>query len=167
MGKKKKGAVCNNPVAMARASGPPPVTGPTIRDYLARDRPSLEEATALLQQSACRYKGSGAMAAYEEQMNDHYREELRRHRESVLGESSRTSDKKKKKKKRKSVRRSRSRSRSPSSHHRRKSKRKHKREHHSKHHPGTESSSESEDDQRKTKECPEQRTEPTPPGHVS
>lgn len=58
MGKKKKGAVsvallscvalqvlcfqvCNNPVAMARAAGPAPVTGPTIRDYLSRDRPSL------------------------------------------------------------------------------------------------------------------------------
>ena len=33
--------VCNNPVAMARAAGPPPITGPTIKDYLGRDRPSL------------------------------------------------------------------------------------------------------------------------------
>lgn len=32
---------CNNPIAMARAAGPAPVTGPTIRDYLNRDRPSL------------------------------------------------------------------------------------------------------------------------------
>ena len=65
MGKKKKGAVsvcvfvslalcavyqvCNNPVAMARAAGPAPVTGPTIRDYLGRDRPSLYVLIPVLQ----------------------------------------------------------------------------------------------------------------------
>lgn len=81
--------VCNNPVAMARAAGPPPITGPTIRDYLDRDRPSLlvstmsssgcaamhfmctyrEEAAGIIASQHSR-KESGALAAYEEQLNE-------------------------------------------------------------------------------------------------
>ena len=30
-----------NPIAMARAKGPPVVSGPTIKDYLGRNRPTL------------------------------------------------------------------------------------------------------------------------------
>ena len=30
-----------NPIAQARARGPPPSSGPSIRDYLNRDRPTL------------------------------------------------------------------------------------------------------------------------------
>ena len=30
-----------NPIAMARAKGPAPSSGPSIRDYLSRNRPTL------------------------------------------------------------------------------------------------------------------------------
>jgi hypothetical protein len=56
-----------NPIAMARSKGPPQVSGPTIRDFLGRTRPTLAEAE---EKFILRNKGSGSLAEWEEQMNN-------------------------------------------------------------------------------------------------
>eukprot|EP00731_Ephydatia_muelleri_P030365 Em0021g888a len=104
MGKRDKRVAFVNPIAMARARGPAPTSGPTIRDYLSRNRPSLEEAQEMIV-TAKKKKGSETLAAWEEQMNDRFREELKKQREKLMKKASK---KKKKANKKKSEDRSRS-----------------------------------------------------------
>ncbi|XP_055935968.1 protein FAM133-like isoform X2 [Argiope bruennichi] len=85
MGKRDTRYAFMNPIAMARARGPISSGGPSIRDYMNRDRPSWEEVKEILQKKK---EGSKTLAAWEEKMNDKFREELRRNREKLLGESS-------------------------------------------------------------------------------
>lgn len=79
-----------NPIAMARARGPAASSGPSIRDYLSRERPSLlalpltppffcnDTVTLLCREDACELissaqgkgKGSDTLAAWEEEQND-------------------------------------------------------------------------------------------------
>ncbi|XP_023776343.1 protein FAM133B [Cyanistes caeruleus] len=103
-----------NPIAMARARGPAPNSGPTIQDYLNRPRPTWEEVKEQLEKKK---KGSRALAEFEEKMNENWRKELEKHREKLLGgnESSSKKKEKKKKEKKKSNRLSSSSSSSSSS----------------------------------------------------
>uniref|UniRef100_A0A8C5X102 Family with sequence similarity 133 member B n=1 Tax=Malurus cyaneus samueli TaxID=2593467 RepID=A0A8C5X102_9PASS len=87
-----------NPIAMARARGPAPNSGPTIQDYLNRPRPTWEEVKEQLEKKK---KGSRALAEFEEKMNENWRKELEKHREKLLGGSESSSKKKEKKKKEK------------------------------------------------------------------
>ncbi|KAF8766499.1 protein FAM133-like isoform X1 [Argiope bruennichi] len=98
MGKRDTRYAFMNPIAMARARGPISSGGPSIRDYMNRDRPSWEEVKEILQKKK---EGSKTLAAWEEKMNDKFREELRRNREKLLGESSSCEKKKSKKRKKK------------------------------------------------------------------
>lgn len=56
--------------------------GPTIKERLARPRPTLEEVQALVRQQE---NGSSALAAYESQMNSEYRAAAAKDRELKLG----------------------------------------------------------------------------------
>ncbi|KAL5476224.1 hypothetical protein EMCRGX_G026140 [Ephydatia muelleri] len=89
MGKRDKRVAFVNPIAMARARGPAPTSGPTIRDYLSRNRPSLEEAQEMIV-TAKKKKGSETLAAWEEQMNDRFREELKKQREKLMKKANRS-----------------------------------------------------------------------------
>ncbi|GFT70382.1 protein FAM133B [Nephila pilipes] len=98
MGKRNTRYAFMNPIAMARARGPVSSGGPSIRDYMNRDRPSWEEVKEILKKKK---QGSRTLAAWEEKMNEKFREELKRNREKLLGESSSYEKKKAKKKKKK------------------------------------------------------------------
>ncbi|KFM82340.1 hypothetical protein X975_21317, partial [Stegodyphus mimosarum] len=50
-----------NPIAMARARGPISSSGPSIRDYLNRERPSWEEVKEILRKKK---EGSRTLAAW-------------------------------------------------------------------------------------------------------
>ncbi|XP_035662068.1 protein FAM133-like isoform X3 [Branchiostoma floridae] len=119
MGKRDTRFSYVNPIAMARARGPRPGDGPTIQDYLNRPRPSWEELKQLKEQKS--KKGSSSLAAWEEQMNEKFREDLKKHRDKVQasqegqGSSSSSLSHKKKKEKKKSKKKKRSRSPSHSS----------------------------------------------------
>lgn len=100
-----------NPVAMARARGPPPSSGPTIRDYLNRNRPTLEEVKEMMNK---RKTGSETLAAFEEHLNEKFKNELKKNREKILGDAE-SSSKTKKKEKKKSSKHRKKRRRSSSS----------------------------------------------------
>lgn len=97
MGKRDTRYSFMNPIAMARARGPVSTGGPSIRDYLNRDRPSWEEVKEILKKKKA---GSKTLAAWEDKMNEKFREELRYNREKLLGESSYEKKKSKKRRKR-------------------------------------------------------------------
>ncbi|XP_019863754.1 PREDICTED: protein FAM133B-like isoform X2 [Amphimedon queenslandica] len=125
MGKRDKRVAFMNPIALARAKGPVQQSGPSIKDYLGRSRPTLSEIEEKM--TSFKKKGSDALAAWEDQMNESYKDDLKKHRERKLKKSVKKSKKKEKKKKS-----SRDRSRSPSpssssnrSHKKSKRKRKH------------------------------------------
>ncbi|RDD44492.1 Protein FAM133 [Trichoplax sp. H2] len=94
MGKRDKRIAWVNPIAAARSSAAPP-SGPTIRDYLNRPRPTWDEVKEKLGKSK---EGSHSLADWEKQQEENYKEDLRRHREEVLGKSKKSKKKKKKKK---------------------------------------------------------------------
>ncbi|CAG0893907.1 unnamed protein product [Darwinula stevensoni] len=104
MGKRDNRYAFMNPIAMARAKGSSGPSGPTIRDYLSRQRPTWEEVKKLLEKKK---EGCSTLAAWEEKMNEKHREELRKQRELLLGgqnqscESKEPNSKEKKKKKKK------------------------------------------------------------------
>ncbi|XP_065887773.1 protein FAM133-like isoform X1 [Dysidea avara] len=114
MGKRDKRVAWVNPIALARSTGPKEATGTTIRDYLDRSRPTLEEVTEKIKKAR---EGSHALANWEEQQQKKFSRELAAQRAAVLGEGSsqRSSKKKRKKEKRKFSKRKkhRARSRSP------------------------------------------------------
>ncbi|XP_027043640.1 protein FAM133B-like [Pocillopora damicornis] len=83
MGKRDKRVACMNPIAMARARGPVS-SGPTVRDYLNRNRPTLEEVKEMINKKKT---GSETLAAYEEHLNQKFRNELKKNREKLLGSS--------------------------------------------------------------------------------
>ncbi|CAH3119053.1 unnamed protein product, partial [Porites lobata] len=113
MGKRDNRVAHVNPVAMARARGPPPSSGPTIRDYLNRNRPTLEEVKEMMNK---RKTGSETLAAFEEHLNEKFKNELKKNREKILGDAESSSKTKKKEKKKSSKhRKKRRRSSSPSS----------------------------------------------------
>lgn len=85
MGKRDTRYSFMNPIAMARARGPPSSSGPTIRDYLSRQRPTWEEVKEILQKKK---EGCSTLAAWEERMNEKYRQELQKQRDVVFGEGS-------------------------------------------------------------------------------
>ena len=97
MGKRDKRVAYMNPIAMARASGPPPTSGPTIKDYLGRPRPTLEEVQEIM---AKRRKECSSLAQWEDKMHEEQRAALQRQRDSLMtsGESSKPKKSKKKKK---------------------------------------------------------------------
>ncbi|KAG8199632.1 hypothetical protein JTE90_009466 [Oedothorax gibbosus] len=97
MGKRDTRYAYMNPIAMARARGPVSSGGPSMRDYMNRERPSWEEVKEILRKKK---QGSSTLAAWEDRMNEKFRKELKRNREKLLKENS--SDKKKLKKKRSS-----------------------------------------------------------------
>ncbi|XP_073230358.1 protein FAM133B-like [Porites lutea] len=113
MGKRDNRVAHVNPVAMARSRGPPPSSGPTIRDYLNRNRPTLEEVKEMMNK---RKTGSETLAAFEEHLNEKFKNELKKNREKILGDAESSSKTKKKEKKKSSKhRKKRRRSSSPSS----------------------------------------------------
>jgi len=94
MGKRDNRVAYVNPIAMARARGPVAPSGPTIRDYLNRNRPTLEEVKEMMNKKKT---GSETLAAFEEHLNEKFKNELKKNREKVLGESSSKNKKKEKK----------------------------------------------------------------------
>lgn len=111
MGKRDNRVAYLNPVAMARANRPA-VSGPTIRDYLNRNRPTLDEVKEMINKKKT---GSETLAAYEEHLNQKFRSELKKNREKVLGASEGSSKTKRKEKKKSSKRKKRRRPSSSSS----------------------------------------------------
>ncbi|XP_002742046.1 protein FAM133-like [Saccoglossus kowalevskii] len=101
MGKRDTRVSYVNPIAMARARGPKPSAGPTIQDYLSRPRPTWDEVKGLIKDQQNSKGGSSALAEWEKQMNDKFKEDLKQNRERILGDSSTSKEKKKKSKKRK------------------------------------------------------------------
>ncbi|XP_043545628.1 protein FAM133 isoform X2 [Chiloscyllium plagiosum] len=112
MGKRDNRVAFINPVALARARGPAPSSGPSIQDYLSRPRPTWEE---LKEQLEKKKKGSKALADFEEKMNEKWRRELEKNREKKLGGSESSSKKREKKRKEKKKSRPSSSSSSSSS----------------------------------------------------
>ncbi|XP_068688764.1 protein FAM133B-like [Montipora capricornis] len=111
MGKRDNRVAYMNPVAMARARGPV-ASGPTIRDYLNRNRPTLEEVKEMMDKKKT---GSETLAAFEEHLNEKFRNELKKNREKILGASSESSSKTPKKEKKKSSKKKKRRRHSSSS----------------------------------------------------
>ncbi|XP_071033247.1 protein FAM133 isoform X2 [Parasteatoda tepidariorum] len=101
MGKRDTRYAFMNPIAMARARGPATSGGPSIRDYLNRDRPSWEEVKQIMQKKK---EGSHTLAAWEAKMNEKFREELRINREKLLRTSTRSEKEKAKKRRKKRAR---------------------------------------------------------------
>lgn len=84
MGKRDTRYAFMNPIAMARARGPAQTGGgPSIKDYLNRERPTWEEVKEIINKKK---KESSTLAAWEEHMNGRFQEELRRNREKVLAD---------------------------------------------------------------------------------
>ncbi|KAJ7375569.1 hypothetical protein OS493_040330 [Desmophyllum pertusum] len=103
MGKRDNRVAFVNPVAMARSRASA-TSGPTIRDYLNRNRPTLDEVKEMMNK---RKTGSETLAAYEEHLNQKFRSELKKNREKVLGASEGSSKTRKKEKKKSSKRKRR------------------------------------------------------------
>lgn len=82
MGKRDKRIAWVNPVAQARSAGPPPSSKPSIRDYLNRPRPTWEE----FKEMKAKTKGSGSetLAAWEENLNQKFRDDLKKQRDKAL-----------------------------------------------------------------------------------
>ncbi|KAK2554243.1 Protein FAM133B [Acropora cervicornis] len=99
MGKRDNRVAYINPVAMARARGSVGSSGPTIRDYLNRNRPTLEEVQEMMNKKKT---GSETLAAFEEHLNEKFKNELKKNREKVLGAASESSSKTRKKEQRSS-----------------------------------------------------------------
>ncbi|XP_078277523.1 protein FAM133 isoform X5 [Rhinoraja longicauda] len=112
MGKRDNRVAFVNPVALARARGPAPSSGPSIQDYLSRPRPTWEE---LKEQLEKKKKGSKALAVFEEKMNEKWKRELEKNREKILGNEGSSKRKEKKRKEKKKSRPSSSSSSSSSS----------------------------------------------------
>ncbi|XP_032902564.1 protein FAM133B isoform X1 [Amblyraja radiata] len=112
MGKRDNRVAFVNPVALARARGPAPSSGPSIQDYLSRPRPTWEE---LKEQLEKKKKGSKTLADFEEKMNEKWKRELEKNREKILGNDSSFKRKEKKRKEKKKSRPSSSSSSSSSS----------------------------------------------------
>ncbi|XP_067019195.1 protein FAM133-like isoform X1 [Acropora muricata] len=112
MGKRDNRVAYINPVAMARARGSVGSSGPTIRDYLNRNRPTLEEVQEMMNKKKT---GSETLAAFEEHLNEKFKNELKKNREKVLGAASESSSKTRKKEKKKSSKRKKRTQRSSSS----------------------------------------------------
>ncbi|XP_078395058.1 protein FAM133 isoform X2 [Cetorhinus maximus] len=112
MGKRDNRVAFVNPVALARARGPAPSSGPSIQDYLSRPRPTWEE---LKQQLEKKKKGSKTLADFEEKMNEKWRRELEKNREKILGGNESSSKKREKKRREKKKSRPSSSSSSSSS----------------------------------------------------
>uniref|UniRef100_A0A8C9VE68 Family with sequence similarity 133 member B n=1 Tax=Scleropages formosus TaxID=113540 RepID=A0A8C9VE68_SCLFO len=112
MGKRDNRVAYLNPIAMARARGPVPSSGPSIQDYLNRPRPTWEEVKEQLEKKK---KGSRTLAEFEEKMNERWKKELEKNREKVLGGGENKKDKEKKEKKRKDKKKSSRHSSSSSS----------------------------------------------------
>lgn len=93
MGKRDTRYSFMNPIAIARARGPPASSGPTIRDYLGRQRPTWEEVKVILQKKK---EGCSTLAAWEERMNEKYKQDLQKQRDRVFGEGSRPKSKERK-----------------------------------------------------------------------
>ncbi|CAM1154364.1 Uncharacterised protein g11189 [Pycnogonum litorale] len=91
MGKRDNRYAFINPIAAARARGPVQASGPTIKDYLNRDRPTWEEVKEIIQKQK---KESSTLAAWEESLNDKYRNELKKNRERLMAEPSKKKSKK-------------------------------------------------------------------------
>jgi len=71
---------CINPIAAARSTAPIN-TGPTIRDYLNRPRPSWDEVKQRIKEK----EGANAkLEQFEAQQEQNYHTQLKRYRESVL-----------------------------------------------------------------------------------
>jgi len=84
MGKRDTRYAFMNPIALARARGSSTSSGPTIRDYLNRSRPSWEEVKKVLQQ---RREGCSTLAAWEnfqDDLNKKYNSDLKRKRKMLL-----------------------------------------------------------------------------------
>lgn len=81
MGKRDTRYAYMNPIALARARGPVQTSGPSIKDYMNRERPSWEEIKAVINKKK---KESSTLAAWEEHMNEKFQEELRKNREKIL-----------------------------------------------------------------------------------
>ncbi|XP_069770048.1 protein FAM133 isoform X3 [Narcine bancroftii] len=113
MGKRDNRVAFVNPVALARARGSAPSSGPSIQDYLSRPRPTWEELKEQLERK--KEKGSKALADFEEKMNEKWRRELEKNREKILGSDSSSKRKEKKRKEKKKSRPSSSSSSSSSS----------------------------------------------------
>lgn len=112
MGKRDNRVAYVNPIAAARARGPVASSGPTIRDYLNRNRPTLEEVKEMMNKKKT---GSETLAAFEEHLNEKFKNELKKNREKILGSSESSSKAKKKEKKKSSKRKKRRRRPSSSS----------------------------------------------------
>lgn len=97
MGRRDTRYAFMNPIAMARSRGPAASSGPTIKDYLNRNRPTWEEVKEIIKKKK---EGSSTLAAWEEHMNCKFQEELRKNRERVLAERTSASSSKPKRKKR-------------------------------------------------------------------
>jgi len=90
-----------NPIALARQAGPAEHSGPTIRDYLNRPRPSWDEVKGIM---AEKDKTSRALEEWEKNMQKDWRNELDDYRQQVMKrreKEARKKDRKKKKKKKK------------------------------------------------------------------
>lgn len=97
MGRRDTRYAFMNPIAMARSRGPAASSGPTIKDYLNRNRPTWEEVKEIIKKKK---EGSSTLAAWEEHMNCKFQEELRKNRERVMAERTSASSSKPKRKKR-------------------------------------------------------------------
>lgn len=89
MGKRDTRYAFMNPIAMARLRGPSGPSGPTIKDYLSRNRPTWEEVKRIIEKKK---QGSSTLAAWEEHLNSKFEEELRKNRERVMAERASTSN---------------------------------------------------------------------------
>lgn len=105
MGKRDTRYAYMNPIAMARSRAPSTSSGPTIKDYLSRNRPTWEEVKRIIEKKK---QGSSTLAAWEDHMNQKFQEELRKNRERLMAERTASPSTSKGKKKRR-------RSSSPSS----------------------------------------------------
>ena len=95
MGKRDTRVAWVNPIALARAQGPPPISGPTIKDYLSRPRPSLDEVKEKMAKNKREVSG---LAIWEQKMQQEERKALDLRREALLGGGSKVKKSKKKKK---------------------------------------------------------------------
>jgi len=113
MGKKDTRVAFVNPIAASRAGGGVQQSGPGIRDYMNRPRPSWEEVKELMKNS--KKKGSRTLEDFEEQMNKDHRRELDKNRDKQMRKSLKDKDKRRTKRRRRSSTSSSSTSSSPSS----------------------------------------------------
>uniref|UniRef100_A0A090XFC4 Uncharacterized protein n=1 Tax=Ixodes ricinus TaxID=34613 RepID=A0A090XFC4_IXORI len=82
MGKRDTRYAYMNPIAMARSRAPSTSSGPTIKDYLSRNRPTWEEVKRIIEKNK---QGSSTLAAWEDHMNQKFQEELRKNSRAPHG----------------------------------------------------------------------------------